>query len=104
MCVFSGYPAITLSDYHEILSPFFGFHINNIGDPFISSNYAMHSRQFEVAVLDWFATLWELGDSEYWGYITTGGTEGNLHGLLLGLVIIFIICRLLPLFFLLITL
>ncbi|KAI5656671.1 hypothetical protein M9H77_25464 [Catharanthus roseus] len=79
-----GYPAITLSDYHEILSPFFGFHINNIGDPFISSNYAMHSRQFEVAVLDWFATLWELGDSEYWGYITTGGTEGNLHGLLLG--------------------
>ncbi|KAK3031527.1 hypothetical protein RJ639_036041 [Escallonia herrerae] len=56
------------------------FSINNLGDPFIESNYGVHSRQFEVVVLDWFARLWELEKNEYWGYITNCGTEGNLHG------------------------
>ena len=27
--------------------------MNNLGDPFIESNYGVHSRQFEVGVLDW---------------------------------------------------
>lgn len=62
------------------------FSINNLGDPFIESNYGVHSRQFEVGVLDWFARLWELEKNEYWGYITNCGTEGNLHGILVGLV------------------
>jgi histidine decarboxylase len=35
-------------------------------------------------VLDWFARLWELEKDEYWGYITNCGTEGNLHGILVG--------------------
>ncbi|KAJ4966934.1 hypothetical protein NE237_018783 [Protea cynaroides] len=60
------------------------FSINNLGDPFIESNYGVHSRQFEVGVLDWFARLWELEKNEYWGYITNCGTEGNLHGILVG--------------------
>ena len=60
--------------------------MNNIGDPFMEGNYGLHSRDFEVAVLDWFANLWEIGKHEYWGYITNGGTEGNLHGILVGYV------------------
>ncbi|KAL6524977.1 hypothetical protein OROMI_030570 [Orobanche minor] len=60
------------------------FSINNLGDPFIESNYGVHSRQFEVGVLDWFARLWEIEKSDYWGYITNCGTEGNLHGILVG--------------------
>lgn len=60
------------------------FSINNLGDPFIESNYGVHSRQFEVGVLDWFARLWEIEKNEYWGYITNCGTEGNLHGILVG--------------------
>ncbi|KAI3994612.1 hypothetical protein MKX01_007904 [Papaver californicum] len=60
------------------------FYINNCGDPFIESSYAVHSRQFEVGVLEWFARLWEIENHEYWGYITNGGTEGNFHGILLG--------------------
>ncbi|MBA0566222.1 hypothetical protein Golob_011060, partial [Gossypium lobatum] len=43
-----------------------------------------HSRQFEVGVLDWFARLWEIEKNDYWGYITNCGTEGNLHGILVG--------------------
>ncbi|CAO1943167.1 unnamed protein product [Urochloa humidicola] len=58
--------------------------INNLGDPFVESNYGVHSRPLEVGVLDWFARLWDLQNDQYWGYVTTCGTEGNLHGLLLG--------------------
>ena len=62
------------------------FSLNNLVDPFIESNYVVHSREFEVGVLDWFARLWELEKNEYWGYVTNGGTEGNLHGILVGFV------------------
>ncbi|XP_002976233.2 serine decarboxylase 1 [Selaginella moellendorffii] len=78
-----GYPYNLDFDYGA-LSQLQHFSINNLGDPFIESNYGVHSRQFEVGVLDWFARLWELEKNEYWGYITNCGTEGNLHGLLVG--------------------
>ena len=37
-----------------------------------------------MGVLNWFARLWEIDEDEYYGYITTCGTEGNLHGLYVG--------------------
>ena len=52
------------------------FSINNLGDPFIESNYGVHSREFEVGVLNWFARLWQIEEDDYWGYITNCGTEG----------------------------
>ncbi|BBN18075.1 serine decarboxylase [Marchantia polymorpha subsp. ruderalis] len=78
-----GYPYNLDFDYGA-LSQLQHFSINNLGDPFIESNYGVHSRQFEVGVLDWFARLWDLEKDEYWGYITNCGTEGNLHGILVG--------------------
>ncbi|AQK71545.1 Serine decarboxylase [Zea mays] len=78
-----GYPYNLDFDYGA-LTQLQHFSINNLGDPFIESNYGVHSRQFEVGVLDWFARLWELEKDEYWGYITNCGTEGNLHGILVG--------------------
>ena len=75
------------------------FSINNLGDPFIESNYGVHSRPFEVGVLDWFARLWEIERDDYWGYITNCGTEGNLHGILVGLVLFFFFCLILLLHF-----
>lgn len=38
----------------------------------------------QVGVLNWFARLWEIDEEDYYGYITTCGTEGNLHGLYVG--------------------
>lgn len=38
----------------------------------------------QVGVLNWFARLWEIDEEEYYGYITTCGTEGNLHGIYVG--------------------
>lgn len=35
-------------------------------------------------MLHWFARLWEIEQDQYWGYITNCGTEGNLHGILVG--------------------
>lgn len=48
--------------------------INNLGDPFIESNYGVHSREFEIGVLQWFARLWEIEADDFWGYITNCGT------------------------------
>jgi hypothetical protein len=81
----AGYPCNLDFDYGA-LAQLQHFSINNLGDPFIEGNYGVHSRLFEVGVLDWFARLWEIEKNEYWGYITNCGTEGNLHGVLVGLV------------------
>lgn len=77
-----GYP-YNLAYKHEELHRFLDYTINNLGDPFEPSNYGVHSREFEVAVIDFFAKLWKFEQGEYWGYVTTCGTEGNLHGMLL---------------------
>ena len=77
-----GYP-YNLMYNHEELYEFMKYSINNLGDPFITSNYGVHSRQFECAVIDFFADLWKAEKGSYWGYVTTCGTEGNLHGILL---------------------
>ena len=37
-----------------------------------------------TGVLNWFAKIWEIEQDEYWGYVTTCGTEGNLHGIYVG--------------------
>jgi histidine decarboxylase len=68
---------------HEELYEFMKYSINNLGDPYVTSNYGVHSRQFECSVIDFFAHLWKIEEGDYWGYVTTCGTEGNLHGILL---------------------
>lgn len=67
------------------------FHLNNAGDPFCNGHLRVDTVQFEIGVLDWFAELWGLKNDEYWGYVTTGGTEGNMHGILIGGVLPFLI-------------
>lgn len=75
-----GYPYNLNYDYQELL-PFIRFTINNLGDPYIFSNYKIDSRLFEQAVIDFFTALYHCADP--WGYVTSGGTEGNLYGILL---------------------
>ena len=77
-----GYP-YNLVFEHDDLHRFLRYSINNLGDPFVASNYGVHSRDFECAVIDFFARLWKIEPDESWGYVTTCGTEGNLHGMLL---------------------
>ena len=58
------------------------FLINNLGDPYVASNYSSDSREFEQQVIEYFCRLWEFPGA--WGYVTSSGTEGNLAGILYG--------------------
>lgn len=75
-----GYPCNQDFDYSE-LAPFFAWSANNIGDPFGPSNYRLNTLDFERDVLGEFARLAQAEDGQWWGYVTSGGTEGNMYGL-----------------------
>ena len=78
-----GYPANQNFDYTELL-PFLNYPANNVGDPFHDSNYRSNSHQFEREVVARFAGLMRLEPENAWGYVTSGGSEGNMYGLYLG--------------------
>lgn len=82
---FVGYPANQDFDY-SILTKFFEFALNNIGDASLKSNIKLNTHEFEVDVLKFFASLYNK-ENNYWGYITNGGTEGNLTGIHIGLLL-----------------
>jgi histidine decarboxylase len=78
----AGYP-YNLNYKDRFLSSFLAYSINNLGgDCFTKSNYKIDARDFEREVLQFFSNLYKVED--WWGYVTTSGTEGNLYGLLLG--------------------
>lgn len=79
---FVGYPCTGEFDFSPLL-PFLDYPINNVGDPFVESTYRLSTRQIEREVLEWFAELTHFPPGEFWGYVTNGGTEGNLYGLFL---------------------
>lgn len=75
-----GYPYNLDHDYTPLLR-FLRFTLINLGDPFTDSNCKIDTRKFEKEVLAFFADLFELEPDEYVGYVTAGGTEGNIYGL-----------------------
>ncbi len=77
-----GYPTNLSFDIHGI-ERFLEFSINNVGDPYIDGTYKLNSHEFERDVIDFFAKLYRLDKAESWGYVTHGGTEGNMYGLFL---------------------
>jgi histidine decarboxylase len=79
---FVGYPCNANFDYSP-LHRFLAFPINNVGDPFASSTFRVNTREFEREVLAFFAEIYDTPRDDWWGYVTSGGTEGNLYGLYL---------------------
>ena len=79
----SGYPYNLSYDYTCLLD-FFKFSLNNLGDPFVESNYGVNSRKFEQEVISFFAKLYKIAENDSWGYVTSCGTEGNLYGIFMG--------------------
>jgi glutamate/tyrosine decarboxylase-like PLP-dependent enzyme len=77
---FIGYPIAVDFDYSN-LYPLLKYPLNNIGDPFIESIYDLNSRSFEKEVISFFAELFCASLDNGWGYVTNGGSEGNLYGL-----------------------
>ncbi len=79
---FLGYPCTREFDYTP-LYPFLAFPMNNVGDPFIDSRYHLNTHEFEREVIHFFTGLTHAERHEIWGYVTNGGTEGNLYGIYL---------------------
>jgi histidine decarboxylase len=77
---FLGYPCNGKFDYRS-LYPFLDYPLNNVGDPFISSNFSLNTHNIEREVIEIFQDLTNADKSETWGYCTNGGTEGNMYGL-----------------------
>lgn len=77
----AGYPTPHFFDYSKLFH-FLKFHINNVGDPFQDrGNLKVQTLDIEREVIDRFADLFHAPKDDYWGYVTNGGTEGNLYGL-----------------------
>jgi histidine decarboxylase len=76
-----GYPAAVDFDYKEIY-PFLDYALNNVGDPYVASN-DMQTKHFEQEVVKFFAELFKAPPNNHWGYVTNGGSEGNLYALYL---------------------
>ncbi len=77
-----GYPCNRDWDYSELYR-FLSFNANNVGDPFQGSLYRQNTHDFEREVLAKFAEFTRADPGAYWGYVTSGGTEGNMYGLYL---------------------
>ena len=80
---FVGYPCSQDYAYPEI-APLLRFSLNNVGDPFGESLYRENTFDFEREVIAFFQKCLRDTGGETWGYMTAGGTEGNLYGLYLG--------------------
>lgn len=77
-----GYPADTGFDFSPLYR-FLSLHLNNLGDPFRPRGTGHHTHELEREVVTQFATWARAPAGDVWGYVTSGSTEGNLHGLLL---------------------
>ena len=78
-----GYPCNQSFDFSE-LTPFLEYTLNNVGDPFHDSNFRSNTHEIEREVIARFASLMHLEQEQAWGYVTSGGTEGNMYGIYMG--------------------
>jgi histidine decarboxylase len=74
-----GFPAARDIDYRP-LTPLLADLLNNIGDPWKSPLYPGHTFDMEREVLTFLAQLFRAPPG-WGGYVTSGGTEGNLYAL-----------------------
>ncbi|GIJ12167.1 histidine decarboxylase [Micromonospora andamanensis] len=75
-----GYPGAVDLDHTAVMTRLSHRLWNNIGDPSDTGGVA-HTRVLEQAVIAWVAELLGMPVGDRWGYVTTGGTEGNLSAL-----------------------
>jgi histidine decarboxylase len=77
---FLGYPVSVDFDYSELFE-LLNYPLNNLGDPLVESTYDLNSRSIEREVVNFFADIFKAPKNNSWGYVTNGGSEGNLYAL-----------------------
>ncbi|MFG3420866.1 histidine decarboxylase [Micromonospora sp. NPDC048063] len=75
-----GFPGAVDLDHSKVMARLGSRLWNNIGDPADPGGTA-HTRVLERAVITWVADILSMPADDRWGYVTTGGTEGNLAAL-----------------------
>jgi histidine decarboxylase len=75
-----GFAGASDFDYRE-LAPFFDHELDNTGDPDVEPAFDNHTKGMEREVVGFFADLFRAPSQDRWGYVTNGGTEGNIYGL-----------------------
>lgn len=80
---FVGYPCSGRFDYTPLYR-LLKYPLNNVGDPFVSGTFRLNTHEIEAEVVRFFEDLFHAPADGAWGYVTNGGTEGNLYGLFLG--------------------
>ncbi len=76
---FLGYPCNQKFDYRPLYR-FLDHSLNNVGDPFRSATFRLNTHDIECEVIYRFAEFCRARQSDVWGYVTNGGTEGNMYG------------------------
>ncbi|WP_405628714.1 histidine decarboxylase [Streptomyces sp. NBC_01174] len=66
------------------LAPLLAVHANNAGSPCGTSEYRLHTKSFERAVVEFFVQLAGATSKHTFGYVTNGGTDSNLFGVFVG--------------------
>ncbi|HEX6871647.1 MAG TPA: histidine decarboxylase [Micromonosporaceae bacterium] len=77
-----GFPVAVDFDVSEV-APLLHHWLNNAGDPYVDGLGRAHTKDLERQIVDFLADLFHAPAQDRWGYVTSGGTEGNEYGLLL---------------------
>ena len=75
-----GYPESADIDY-SVLEKFWNINFNNCGDWAEYCNFKLNTFEFEKEVMEYFYDLFKINKEDAWGYVTNGGTEGNMFGI-----------------------
>ena len=51
--------------------------MNNLGDPHVTNNCGIYSRQLEYSVIYFFTILWEISKDERWGHLEMVDAKGK---------------------------
>jgi histidine decarboxylase len=78
-----GFPGATDVDFGDLAGVLAGQLLNNVGDPWVDGVAANQTKAAERAVVGFLADLFRAPAGDRWGYVTSGGSEGNLYALYL---------------------
>ena len=78
-----GYPVFAYDELNRKLAPLLRYMINNLGDPFVGTRFGCNTMNIERELIQQVAKWFRL--DQPWGYVTSGGTEGNICGVHYGL-------------------
>lgn len=58
--------------------------LDNVGNPFAKEQFLLGSSLIEQEVIRAMASLYGISEDKAWGFVTSSGTDGNMHGIYFG--------------------